>query len=157
MESKGNPSENEISRSEFLARLLDTQFKGPGGFRFGLDGLLGLIPGIGDLITNSMAFVIVGEATLKGYPVSVLLRMIVNILIENIVDVVPLFGSVFDFFWKANIRNVELMRRYRSEPQRLQRRSKWFLLGFFACLVLLFVALTTLSILLVLWMVREIR
>ncbi len=155
------PSTNEKkldnSSAEFLARILDTQFEGPGGFRFGLDGLLGLIPGVGDFITNSMAFAIVGEAALKGYPLSVLLRMIVNILIENVVDIVPLFGSLFDFFWKANIRNVQLMRRYQSQPQKMERRSKWFVAGFVLFLILLFVALTTLSILLVLWMIREIR
>lgn len=116
-----NQSEN--NSIEKLASLLDTQFKGPFGTRFGLDGVIGLIPGVGDFITNILSLYIVGHATAKGYPKILLFRMVLNIAIENLVDAIPLFGNVFDFFWKSNSKNVELIRKYNSSPEKAKKRS----------------------------------
>ena len=121
-----------------LADLLDTKFKGPFGWRFGLDGLLGLIPGAGDLLTNIFSGYIIAQAVIQGYPLSVIARMGLNLLFENLVDAIPLLGNIFDFFWKANSKNVELMRRYQQDPTKVKRRSA-FLTSVILTGVLLFV------------------
>lgn len=94
-----------------LARWLDNKIVLPGGFRIGFDGLIGLIPGIGDTIGTMLSFYIVTQAARLGASVTTLIRMIGNILIELIVGSIPIVGDLFDFVWKANVRNIELLDR----------------------------------------------
>lgn len=97
---------------ERLAHLLDAAFAVPGtGIRIGLDALLGLIPGLGDLVPGLLSLTLVFEGARRGVPSSVLLRMIANILIDTIVGVVPLLGDLFDISWRSNIRNIELLKK----------------------------------------------
>ena len=106
-----------------IADMLDTKFKLPNGWRFGWDGILGLIPGVGDAITDAFSFYIVFRAALMGYPPSIIMRMIINIAIDNIVDKVPVLGFLFDFMWKSNTKNVALMDRYTADPDRTRKAS----------------------------------
>ena len=80
--------------------------------RFGLDGLLGLLPGIGDLATALTGSVLIAMAHRMGVPVAVLLRMAANLLIDLAIGSIPLVGDAFDFGFKAHRRNVVLARRY---------------------------------------------
>ena len=99
-----------LARLERLVRLLDERFS-LGGFRFGLDGLLGLVPGVGDTLGALASAWLVLEARRLGAPRSVLLRMLVNLLLDYLVGAVPVLGDLFDFGFKANRRNLDLLRR----------------------------------------------
>src|SRR6185295_404160 len=102
-----------LRRLERLARLLDSEFRVPGTrFRFGVDGLIGLAPGVGDAIGLALSAYIVMEAWRLGVPPHFLVRMIANIVVESAVGAVPIAGDLFDFVWKANRRNVDLLLRH---------------------------------------------
>jgi hypothetical protein len=102
-----------LRRLERLARLLDSEFRVPGTrFRFGVDGLIGLAPGVGDAVGLALSSYIVMEAWRLGVPPQVLVRMIANIVIDSAVGAVPIAGDLFDFVWKANRRNVDLLLRH---------------------------------------------
>lgn len=102
---------------------MDTKFKGPFGFRFGLDGLIGLIPVVGDIITNSISLYIILRASFLGLPPIIILRMCLNLLIESLVGMLPVLGNIFDFGWKANIKNVELIKSYQAQPKAIKHKS----------------------------------
>lgn len=114
---------------------MDSQFSGPFGFKYGLDGLLGLIPVLGDFITSFISLYIVLQAALLGCGPSVILRMGLNLLIENLIDVLPLFGNVFDFIWKANNKNILLIEQHLSNPLTTTLKSR-LTLGFVAFVLL---------------------
>ena len=112
-----------IKHLDTMAVLLDSKFKGPFGFRFGWDGLLGLIPGLGDMVANLMATYIIVQATWSGYPTSVITRMFLNLVIDNGLDAIPIIGNIFDFFFKSNLRNIRLIQEYEANPIQVERRS----------------------------------
>lgn len=96
-----------------LSRWMDAQFEIPGlGIRFGLDAILGLIPGIGDTLTSLVSFYILSAAVRLGVPRITLARMGVNIAADWIIGAIPLVGDLFDVAWKSNTKNVELIRRH---------------------------------------------
>lgn len=104
----------ELIRARRLARLFDTVFTLPGTqWQFGVDALIGLIPGIGDLLAAAMAVYIVYLGRRLGLPWIVQLQMLGNVLIDLLVGSIPLLGDVFDAFFKANLRNVALMEKQR--------------------------------------------
>jgi hypothetical protein len=91
-----------------------------GGYRIGLDPLLGLLPGVGDTIMAAAATVIIYDAARLGLPVHVLARMVGNVLIDTVVGAVPVLGDFFDFAWQANARNLRLVERH-YDPLRAER------------------------------------
>ena len=110
---------------ERYAWWLDSAFVVPGTrFRIGLDALIGLVPGIGDLLGTALSAYIVAMAARRGLPGSVLLRMAINVGVETIVGAVPILGDLFDAAWKANQRNVALLRQYAAVPSRAQAQSR---------------------------------
>ena len=110
---------------EQLAWWLDSAIVIPGTrFRIGLDALIGLIPGVGDLIGAALSAYIVAAAARRGLPRSVLFRMAVNVGLEALVGVVPIVGDLFDAAWKANQRNVALLQQYAAVPRRAQVQSR---------------------------------
>jgi hypothetical protein len=113
-----------LQHIEYLARLMDTQFRIPGtGIRFGLDALVGLIPGAGDLSTFAVSgymLIIMAQNGASGY---VLTRMTLNILIDAIFGSIPILGDLFDVAFKANMRNLRLMQQYYREGR--HRGSAW--------------------------------
>lgn len=106
-----------------LAWLLDESIRLPGGFRIGLDGLIGLVPGIGDGIGAASSSYILYQAYRSQVSKPVFLRMLANILIESIVGVVPVLGDLFDMVWKSNSRNVRLLERHGQQPEQVSRVS----------------------------------
>ncbi|MBL7542325.1 MAG: DUF4112 domain-containing protein [Bdellovibrionaceae bacterium] len=139
----------------YIADLLDTKFKLPNGWRFGWDGILGFIPGVGNLITDIFSIYILVRAAMSGCSLSVVSRMGINVLIDNIVDKIPLLGFLFDFIWKANTKNVELMDRYFANPDQVQKQSRRTLIICFIFIFLVFVACVTLTFLVLSWLVTE--
>ena len=108
-----------LARLDTLANLLDTAFFIPGtNIRFGLDGIIGLVPGIGDAITTVMSLYIVREARELGAPRHLIARMLMNVALDGVVGAVPLFGDVFDVMWRANRRNMALLRSHFAEEMR---------------------------------------
>lgn len=96
-----------------LAVLLDDYFRLPGTeFRIGLDGLIGMIPGIGDTLTAGLGAYIIGRAHKLGVSKPVLARMVLNLVIDWLVGLVPLLGDLLDFGFKGHRRNVQLLREY---------------------------------------------
>ena len=119
-----------------LAWLLDNAIEIPGTrFRIGLDAIVGLIPGFGDLLGVLASSYIVREAARLGAPPSVLTRMAFNVAVEGIVGLVPFFGDVFDAVWKANQRNYALLEEHIGNPRRTARSSRLFVALMIAGLV----------------------
>lgn len=105
----------EIRRLQRLADLLDSRFRVPGtNLRFGLDPLLGLLPGLGDAAALIPAIYVILHAHRLGAPRSLLLRMALNVGLDSLVGAVPLVGDLFDAAFKANRRNVALLERHLS-------------------------------------------
>ncbi|MGE3990140.1 DUF4112 domain-containing protein [Pseudorhodoplanes sp.] len=102
-----------IARIDRLASLLDTRFVIPfTKFRFGADSLIGLAPGLGDVVTTALSLYIVYEAHKLGAPKTVLARMLGNVAIDGMVGAVPVAGDVFDVMFRANRRNVRILREH---------------------------------------------
>jgi hypothetical protein len=117
-----------LPRVRALSRALDSAFQVPGTrFRIGLDPLLGLIPGVGDLAGGALSAYIVLEAARLGAPRPVVLRMLGNVLLDSLFGSVPVLGDLFDATWKANARNVVLLERHVAAPEPTRRSSKAFL------------------------------
>ena len=106
-------NEARLKRIRLLSRLLDEQFRLPGmTYRVGLDGLLGLIPGVGDAAGALLSAYILYEAIRLGASRTVLLRMVANIGIDTLVGAIPVVGDIFDVVWKANKKNTALLQAY---------------------------------------------
>jgi hypothetical protein len=102
-----------IARIDALATLLDTAFVLPGtSVRFGFDALIGLFPAVGDLITTALSLFIVHEAFQLGAPGHVIARMLGNVALDGVFGAVPLVGDAFDVLWRANRRNMRLLREW---------------------------------------------
>jgi hypothetical protein len=100
----------QLDQLEGFVRLMDTQFGVP-GFRFGLDGIIGLVPGIGDFVGGLISLGLVLRMRQIGVPSECINKMIRNVLIDVIVGGVPILGDGFDFFFKVNERNLRIARR----------------------------------------------
>jgi len=136
-----------------LEILLDEAFRIPGtGIRFGLDGLIGLVPGLGDVLVGLLSLVIPLAAWVRGVPYVALARMAVNLGIGVLVGSIPVLGDAFDITWKANRRNYELMRRHLGEPRRHSWRDWAFLALLAAGLGMVFAVPVALVVWLVVWL-----
>jgi hypothetical protein len=102
-----------LQRIRSLANLLDNCLQIPGtSYRIGWDGLIGLIPGIGDLATASLAAYLIYLASQLNVPRSLLNRMILNVVVDLAAGAIPIVGDVADIAWKANLKNVRLLERH---------------------------------------------
>jgi len=143
---------------ERLARWMDSVFEIPGlGLRFGLDSLLGLLPGGGDVATSIISIYILSAATRHGVPRVTLLRMALNIAIDLVVGAVPIVGDLFDVYWKANQRNVELLHRHvdatPAAARKLRATDRWFVVGLAALLGVVLIASVAAAYFVVAWLV----
>jgi Domain of unknown function (DUF4112) len=102
-----------LERLDWLANILDVAFVVPGtNIRFGVEAILRLVPGIGDAAASALSVYVLYEASRLGIPKTLLARMVVNVVIEGLAGAVPVAGDVFDVAWRANRRNVALLREY---------------------------------------------
>lgn len=126
-------------------------FRIPGtAIRFGLDAVIGWIPGIGDAMAGIASFFIVFAAWRRGVPRITLVRMTVNVALETALGAIPVAGDVFHVFWKANRRNYKLLIREREQPGSNVRRDWTFL----AISVLAVIAAVGIPVGILIWMVR---
>jgi hypothetical protein len=134
---------------DLLSHLLDDWFRIPGtSIRFGLDGIVGIIPGVGDAMGGIASCILILAAWMRGVSYVTLARMLANWGIEVLLGTVPVLGNLFDIGWKANRRNYALLTGSLADPQGVKRRS-WL---FFAGLCLLLAAMLVLPMVLFGWL-----
>jgi len=142
--------QRRLERVRRIATLLDNALPIPGtSYRIGLDPVLGLLPGLGDAIGAIMAGYILVESARLGVPRSVLLRMLLNIGIDSAVGAIPGLGDLFDFVWKADVKNLGLLQRHLDAPVPTRRASRGVLVGVAVAVGLLALGAVALVVLLV--------
>ena len=158
---KSIPSQpiNKLARLRRLSKLLDNAIAIPGTkFRFGLDPILGLLPGGGDTITGGISAYIVVEAARMGIPREILSKMVGNILIDSFAGTIPVIGDLFDVGWKSNIKNIELLEKHLDvteftegdlPPRTLSDRL--FIAGLILLLILIVVGFAVIAFFTVTW------
>jgi hypothetical protein len=117
-------NDDKLKNLRSISIALDTKYQGPLGLRFGLDALLGLIPVVGDFITSAFSIYIIAQAASLGVGPTTLFRMAINVGIENLIDIIPFVGNLFDFYWKANMRNMALIEAHLKDPVRETIKSR---------------------------------
>jgi len=131
-----------LGEVETLAWLLDNSIPVPGtGRRFGIDALIGFVPGIGDLVSGGIGLYIVWRGSRIGLPWVVVARMLTNSAVDIAIGSIPIIGDAFDLWFKANTRNLALMRRHLERPDTSTRHEWLVLLGMFGLLVIIVVLL----------------
>lgn len=139
-----------VERYRALAELLDDAFRIPGTrIRFGLDPLIGLIPGLGDALGAGITGYLIVAAARHGAPRSVLTRMLVNVAVDLLLGLVPLAGDALDVGWRANAKNARLLEQYVAEPAGARRASRWFVAGLLGALATMLTAAMLLTTLIV--------
>jgi hypothetical protein len=128
---------------EHLAWYLDQAFRVPGTrWRFGWDAILGLVPGLGDLVSGVFQTLLIVSVARRGtFPLAVLLRMVANVGLDNTIGAIPLLGDAFDFFFKANTRNLALVRQVEREHRETGKVARGRHVGY-----LLFLASTMIAV-----------
>jgi hypothetical protein len=148
-----------IFRDQTLHRLeilLDEAFRIPfTGIRFGIDGIIGLVPGFGDVIAGLLSLIIPIAAWIRGVPYITLVRIAVNLGIGVLVGSIPLLGDAFDIAWKANRRNYQLLQRHLGEPRRHTGKDWVFLLILAGAMLLVFAIPIVLLLWLLAWLFRN--
>ena len=116
----GNLSvEQRLARLDAVAKLLDVAFVLPGtNIRYGIDGIIRLIPVVGDLVASAFSLWLVREARSLGAPWHVTARMLANVALEGTIGMVPIAGDAFDVLFRANMRNMRLLRRWMEKQPR---------------------------------------
>jgi hypothetical protein len=144
------PSQVEIEKGlDNLAYYLDDLFGIPGtGWRFGLDGIIGLIPSVGDTVTSLASFYILLAGVRYGVPKITLLRMALNIGIDYVLGSVPIIGDILDFFWKSNDMNMRLIRERATGKGNGTTSDYVFIFVLIGILVLLLVGSAVVSLIL---------
>lgn len=143
--------DGRLAGARALARLLDSAARVPGtNIRFGLDSVLGLVPGLGDVAGAALAGYMILLGTRLGVPRSVVLRMVSNVAIDTIVGAVPILGDLFDVAWKSNTRNLALLERSIDPPSAATRPvNKLVVVGVVLALTVLIAGGITLGVLVV--------
>jgi hypothetical protein len=146
--TKEKQREIEIEEGlENLSHYLDGLFRIPGtGWRFGLDSLIGLVPNVGDTLTSFASFYILLAGVRYGVPKITLLRMAFNIGLDYLVGTIPFIGDAFDFFWKSNKQNMDLIRTRATGKDVGTTGDYLFVFGIIGFLILLLIASILVSV-----------
>jgi hypothetical protein len=134
---------------DLLAHWLDDCFRIPGtSIRFGVDGIIGLVPFAGDILTGLASCIMVVAAWFRGVPYVTLVRMVVNLALDVLIGAIPFFGDAFDIAWKANRRNYKLLTRHLRQPHKHTWKDYVFLL----CILLILVAIFAIPVIAIVWL-----
>jgi hypothetical protein len=148
-QSIGQGADRHLARARTLARALDSAVRVPGtNVRFGLDPVLGLLPGLGDAAGGALTGYLILQAARLGAPASVLSRMLGNVAVDTLGGMVPLVGDLFDLGWKANLRNLALLERHLERPAETRAASRGLVAAVLVGLVLVVAAGLTVTALL---------
>lgn len=144
-----------VARARGIARLLDDLVRIPGtNIGVGLDPIIGLIPGVGDVVGGAMSGYILLVAAQEGAPTSVLVRMLGNIALDSVVGLVPVLGDLFDVGVKANRRNVQLLEQYLGSPRETKAASRGVVALILLGVMLLIAGVVALGVLAVRWLAQ---
>ena len=145
-------TDDRLSQARTLTRLLDSVVRVPGtSMRFGLDPIIGLVPGLGDVAGAVLSGYLVLLASRLGAPTSVIVRMLGNIVVDTVGGTVPVIGDLFDAGWKSNTRNLALLERHLGQPESTKRASRAVVWGTAAALLLLAIGAAAVGLLIVRW------
>ena len=144
--------QQRIAALRHVSRLLDSAYQVPGTtYRFGLDPIFGLLPGIGDLISPLFTIALLWQSQDLNLPRVVRLRMLFNVAIDTVIGIVPIAGDLFDFAWKANDMNMALLERHAFE-ERPASAGDWVFVG---GLTVALIALAVVPFLIAGWLLTE--
>ena len=139
---------------DLISHVLDEWLRVPGtSIRFGLDGIVGFVPGVGDILGGLASTIIIIAAWVRGVRYVILARMVLNVLIETAVGSIPVFGNFFDIAWRANRRNYKLLAESLDLPRR-HTASSWL---FIAIVCLILVGLMLIPLLLAAWILLHLK
>ena len=142
---------SKLKRLRRVSKILDNAIAIPGTkISFGLDPILGLIPGGGDTITGGIAAYIVVEAARMGIPREILGKMVSNIVIDSFAGTVPVVGDLFDLGWKANVKNLELLEKH-LDLTKSSKSDRLFIFGLIVVLALIILGFATITFFTVTW------
>jgi hypothetical protein len=143
-------TDDPLIRARALTRLLDSAARVPGtNFRFGLDPVLGLVPGLGDVAGAVLSSYVIILASRLGAPTTVIVRMLGNVVIDTVGGTIPVVGDLFDAGWKSNSRNLALLELHLGQPVSTKRASRAVVWLTVAALVLLALGAVAVAALLV--------
>jgi Domain of unknown function (DUF4112) len=146
-----NKQISKLAKLRRLSKILDNAIAIPGTkISFGLDPILGLLPGGGDTVTGGIAAYIVVEAARMGVPREILWKMVGNILIDSFSGTVPVIGDLFDLGWKANVKNIELLEKHLDVAESTKGDSL-FIFGLILVLVLIILGFAVITFFTVTW------
>ena len=141
------PPNDSLRRVKVVASVLDDAIRVPGtDLRFGIDPLVGLVPGLGDLLGGAASAYIILEAARAGASASVLVRMALNVGVDTLIGGIPVVGDLFDFAWKSNARNVKLLARHVEAPAQTRRASSVLVVALLAAVALVAVGVAFLGV-----------
>ena len=116
--------QQKLHQLKAIATLMDSQFKGPFGIRFGADAIVGLVPFLGDLVATVFSVYLLTQSAALGCSSATVLRMALNIAVDNLISAVPLFGNIFDLMWKSNNKNIALLEEHLKRPKAVTLKSR---------------------------------
>jgi hypothetical protein len=141
-----------------IARLLDDAFEIPGtGFRIGIDPIVGLVPGLGDVLPAIAGAYAIWVAWRLGAPTSLLVRMAWNVGVDALAGSVPLAGDLFDAAWKPNVRNARLLEAWLEEPGPERRASRLFVVVLVLVVVAAAIGFAVVAWAIVVWAIGVLR
>jgi hypothetical protein len=136
-----------LKRLRQLTKILDNAITIPGTqVGIGLDPIIGLLPVGGDFLGLALSFYIIIESARLGVSKATVGRMIINVIFDSLVGVIPMLGDLFDFTWKANTYNIQLLEESLKSSNRQQKADKWFMIALIAGLLLLLIVLIAIPI-----------
>jgi hypothetical protein len=149
----GNAQMATLRRLRRLTHVLDNAIHIPGTpFRFGLDPILGLVPGGGDFLGTAVSAYIVIEAARMGLPRPVLTQMVSNIVLDTMAGTVPVLGDLVDVTWKANTKNILLLEKHLGTPQPKQQTDWLFVALLLGGLLLVVISVAAISVIVLKWL-----
>ncbi|MEG5038108.1 MULTISPECIES: DUF4112 domain-containing protein [unclassified Microcoleus] len=158
--SANTPSQSHVAslrRIRRISHLLDNAIPIPGTkYRIGLDPILGLIPGGGDLISSIFAGYVVFKSAQMGVPQETLVKMAANIVFDTFAGTVPVAGDLLDVTWKANVKNIELLDAHLGSPEPGKKADWLFVAGLLLGLMLIVGGVIFLSVMLFGWLFQVI-
>ncbi|MEG5044142.1 DUF4112 domain-containing protein [Microcoleus sp. B4-C1] len=158
--SPNTPSQSHIAslrRLRRISHLLDNAIPIPGTkYRIGLDPILGLIPGGGDVITSIFAGYVVFKSAQMGVPQETLVKMAANIVFDTVAGTVPVAGDLLDVAWKANVKNIELLDAHLGSPEQGKKADWLFVVALLLGLILIVGGVIFLSVMLFAWLFQVI-
>ena len=143
---------SRVNKLRRLSKVMDNAIAIPGTkIRFGLDPILGLLPGGGDTITGGLSAYIVVEAARMGLPPEVLYKMVGNILIDSFAGTIPVLGDLFDVGWKSNVKNIELLEKH-LEIAEDSKSNTLFIIGLIILLTIIILGFAAITVFTVGWL-----